>query len=321
MARLSVIVPTFNRVGYLGETIASVLSQDYGDFELVVADNASTDGTAALLAGVADPRLRHMRRARNIGWRANFNQALDAADSEFVALVSDDDRLLPGALTRAVRCLDEAPRVGLVHTTFHIIDDRGEVLRTDGNWTGAIARDRIQRGADFIAGAMRSGNPVCLSSVAMRTAALPDVCFEAADEVAGDLVLFLRIALDCDIAFLATPGIELRVHGGRLSNAFDQADNFRALKESKLRFLAANSARLDHVPALRRAARGYTAAAMSLPVSIAARESREEGYRVLRRAVRSRPQLVLAPRIWRAAVKVVVGPRVLRYLRSLRPRR
>ena len=76
MARLSVIVPTFNRVGYLGEAIASILSQDYRDFELVVADNASTDGTAALLAGVTDPRLRHVRRAHNIGWRANFNQAL-----------------------------------------------------------------------------------------------------------------------------------------------------------------------------------------------------------------------------------------------------
>ena len=55
MARVSVIVPTFNRVGYLGETIASILHQDYRDFELVVADNASTDATAALLAGSRGP--------------------------------------------------------------------------------------------------------------------------------------------------------------------------------------------------------------------------------------------------------------------------
>ena len=147
MARVSIIVPTFNRVGYLRETIASILQQDYHDFDLVVADNASTDGTAELLAAVNDPRLRHARRATNIGWRANFNQALDRAESEYVALVADDDRLLPGALTRAVRCLDEAPNVGLVHTTFHVIDDRGEVIRADRSWTGDVAEDRVARGS------------------------------------------------------------------------------------------------------------------------------------------------------------------------------
>src|SRR4051812_35115688 len=120
MARVSVVVPTFNRVGYLQETIASILQQDYRDFELIVADNASTDATASLLAGIADPRLHHVRREHNIGWRANFNHALHDADSEYVALVGDDDRLLPGALTRAVTFLDEAPSVGLVHTTFHV---------------------------------------------------------------------------------------------------------------------------------------------------------------------------------------------------------
>ena len=84
MARVSVIVPTFNRVGYLGETIASILDQDYHDFDLVVADNASTDATADLIAAVADPRLCHVRRTHDIGWRANFNQALHDAESEYV---------------------------------------------------------------------------------------------------------------------------------------------------------------------------------------------------------------------------------------------
>ena len=61
----------------------------------------------------------------------------------------------------------------------------------------------------------------------IRTAALPEVCFEAADEVCGDFVLFLRIALDWDIGFLATPGVELRVHGGQISNAFDRPTGSR----------------------------------------------------------------------------------------------
>jgi glycosyltransferase involved in cell wall biosynthesis len=319
MARVSIIVPTFNRVGYLGETIASILQQDYRDFDLVVADNASTDGTAGLISAVDDPRLHHVRRKRNIGWRANFNQALASADSEYVAVVADDDRLLPGALMRAVRCLDEASSVGLVHTSFHVIDERGEVIRTDRSWNGDVAEDLVERGSDFIADAMHTGVPVCLSSVVMRTDALPEVCFEPADEDSGDFVLFLRIALDRDVAFLATAGVELRVHDGQLSNAFDTVEKLRVLEHCKLRFLSANSARLDDTAALRRAARGYTSARLSLTVSMAASDSRAEGIAALRRAVRFRPHLLLAPRTWRAAGKIVVGHRTLRYLRGRRP--
>ena len=258
--------------------------------------------------------MRHVRRAHNIGWRANFNQALDGADSEFVALVSDDDRLLPGALARAVRFMDEAPTVGFVHTTFHIIDDRGDVLRTDGNRSGEVAEDRVQRGSDFIAGSMRATSRVCLSSAVMRTAALPEVCFEAADGERGDVVLFLRVSLDWDVGFLATPGVELRTHPGQLSDALDAIDTVTAVCDSKLRFLSAHAARLEHVGALPTCCRA--------PVRVvAAGESRASGFRALRRAIRLRPQLVLAPRTWRTGVKIVVGPRVLRSLRGLRSRR
>jgi glycosyltransferase involved in cell wall biosynthesis len=321
MPRVSMIVPTFNRVGYLEETIASILNQDYCDFELVVADNASTDGTAALIGSFTDPRLRHVRRERNIGWRANFNQALQEARSEYVALVCDDDRLLPGALTRAVGLLDEAPAAGFVHTTFHIIDDGGEVVGTDGNWSGDRAEDRIKRGSDFIVDSMRLWCPVRLSSAVMRTAALPEVCFEAADQQQGDVALFLRIALDWDVAFLASPGVELRDHPAQLSIALDERDRFMAICDLKLRFMSDNAARLEHMGALRRAFRRFTANEMSIPISIAARESRAAGFRELSRALRCRPQLLLAPRIWRTSVKLVVGPRILRSLRDLRSRR
>jgi len=320
MARVSVIVPTYNRVGYLGETVASILNQDYRDFELIVADNASTDATASLLAGIADPRLRHVRRAQNIGWRANFNQSLHDTETDYVALVGDDDRLLPGALTRAVTFLDQTPGAGLVHTSFNIIDGGGEVIELDRTWGGYVAEDRLQRGTDFIVRSMHSYNSVCLSSVVMRTAALPEVCFEAADDVTGDFVLHLRIALDWDIGFLATSGVELRVHDGQLSQPFDRTDRLNALRDSKLRFLSTNAARLDDVGALRRAARDHAAAELSSTASREAHESRTIAIRALGQAARDRPQLVLAPRSWRTASKIVLGPRGLRYIQSLRTR-
>jgi glycosyltransferase involved in cell wall biosynthesis len=320
MARLAVIVPTFNRVGYLAETIASVLGQDYDDLELIVADNASTDGSVALLAGVADERLRHVRRAHNIGWRENFNQALRDAHStsEYVVLLADDDRLLPGALTRAMQVLDAAPTVGFVHTTFNVVDAEGRVVVTDADRLDDVPVDMIQRGSEFVSRSMRSGTPVCLSSAVMRTAALPEECFAAGEEVCGDLVLFLGIALDWDVGFLATPGVDLRVHPGQLSNEYDTAEHIAELREAKLRFVAANSTRLDDVGALRRSAREYTAVAMTRPVWTATRESRSLGFRALRGVVRERPQLLLSSMVWRAAVRVAVGPRVVRSIHARR---
>jgi glycosyltransferase involved in cell wall biosynthesis len=320
MARLAVIVPTFNRVGYLAETIASVLSQDDDDFELIVVDNASTDATSALIGGVADPRLRYVRRAHDLGWRENFNQALRDAQStsEYVALVADDDRLLPGSLTRAVKVLDASPAVGFVHTTFNVVDAEGRVVVTNADQLDDVPVDMIQRGSEFISRTMRSGTPVCLSSAVMRTAALPEECFAAGEEVCGDLVLFLGIALDWDVGFLATPGIDLRVHPGQLSNSFDTAEHIAELREAKLRFVAANSNRLDDVGALRRSAREYTAVAMTRPVWTATRESRSEGFRALRRAIRERPQLLFSSTVWRAAVRVAVGPRLVRSIHARR---
>src|SRR5262249_21187089 len=156
----------------------------------VVADNASTDGTAEMLATLTDPRVRHVRRDHNIGWRANFNHALRDADSEFVALVSDDDRLLPGALARSTRFMDDAHTAGFVHSTFRVIDERGDVLRTE-NWSADEGGDRVERGADFIAASMGTVSQVCLSSALIRTAALPEPSFQAVDHECGDVVMFL----------------------------------------------------------------------------------------------------------------------------------
>jgi hypothetical protein len=85
--------------------------------------------------------------------------------------------------------------------------------------------------------------------------------------------------------------------------------------------MSENAARIENMGELRRAFRRFTAKEMSIPISIAARESRAAGLRELGRALGCRPQLLLAPRIWRTGVKVVVGPRMLRSLRDLRSRR
>lgn len=115
-ARLTVGLPTFNRAESLRRTIASVLEQTFGDFELLIADNASTDATLKVCAdfAAADARVRIVRRETNVGLTANFNGVLSGAQSELTMVVADDDWLDPDYLERCVGFLDSHPQHVLV---------------------------------------------------------------------------------------------------------------------------------------------------------------------------------------------------------------
>jgi glycosyltransferase involved in cell wall biosynthesis len=100
MPRVSVIVPAHNAAEHLGATLASVREQTYGDWEVVVADDCSSDATADVAA--AHPGVRVVRTGRNLGPAGARNVALHAATGELVALLDADDRWLPGYLERQI---------------------------------------------------------------------------------------------------------------------------------------------------------------------------------------------------------------------------
>src|ERR1700677_3770936 len=92
MPRVSVVVPAYNSVAFIDATMRSILTQTFSDFELVVSDHSSTDGTwEALQQFTADPRVRLSRLASGGGAPANFNAVTDLATGEFVKLVCGDE--------------------------------------------------------------------------------------------------------------------------------------------------------------------------------------------------------------------------------------
>jgi glycosyltransferase involved in cell wall biosynthesis len=97
--RLSIVVPTYNRAAVLGRAIASVLSQGFGDFELVVVDDGSTDGTRAVIESFADARIRRLEQS-NMGVSAARNAGADVATGEFFVFLDSDDEFVSGALAR-----------------------------------------------------------------------------------------------------------------------------------------------------------------------------------------------------------------------------
>jgi glycosyltransferase involved in cell wall biosynthesis len=126
--RVSVCIPVFNGATYLASAIESVMSQTFRDFELVILDNCSTDGTAEVAARFAGPRVRVLRHRQNIGVVANWNRALLEARGKYLKIVCADDRLLPDCLSRQVALLDEFPDAGMVACARQVIDSRGNPL-------------------------------------------------------------------------------------------------------------------------------------------------------------------------------------------------
>jgi glycosyltransferase involved in cell wall biosynthesis len=128
--RVSVVVATRNRRALLERALASVAAQRFRDFEVLVADDASDDGTAAWLRS-AHPEIRVVAAAHPLGAAGVRNRAIDQARGEFVAFLDDDDRWHPGFLDAQVAQLD-AHREAELATTGHVeVDPSGRISRPD----------------------------------------------------------------------------------------------------------------------------------------------------------------------------------------------
>ena len=94
----SICIPNYNYANYVGETIQSVLDQTCQDFEIIVADNASTDGSVAVVENIRDDRIRLVLNQYNIGFAPNLQRASESARGKYMLMLSSDDRMRPDAL-------------------------------------------------------------------------------------------------------------------------------------------------------------------------------------------------------------------------------
>ncbi|MER3494311.1 MAG: glycosyl transferase family 2 [Mastigocladus sp. ERB_26_2] len=122
MPKISICIPTFNRVKLLPFAIDSVLQQTYQDLELIICDDGSRDGTPKLISQYTDSRIRYIRHSQNIGKSNNMRSGFEAATGEYFIKFDDDDRLTPDFLGRTASILDQDPSIDFVGTDHWIID-------------------------------------------------------------------------------------------------------------------------------------------------------------------------------------------------------
>ena len=125
---ISVVIPVFNRAEAVRRAIASVLAQTFGDFELIVVDDGSTDETVTSVAGFTDPRVRCIRHERKRGASAARNTGIRASTAPYVAFLDSDDEWLPTKLERQAQLFEGADdRLGFVYTGTERVYANGHV--------------------------------------------------------------------------------------------------------------------------------------------------------------------------------------------------
>jgi glycosyltransferase involved in cell wall biosynthesis len=323
--KVSVCIPVFNGANYIAASIDSVLGQTFEDFELIVCDNCSTDGTADIVRSYRDPRVSYTRNAMNLGVAGNFNRCLELARCEYVCIWHHDDIMLPENLELKVRVLDQRPSVGFVHSNILLIDGEGRPL--ERQWNADSSRDYIEPGLSvfrrYVAHMLTGVGMIFMGAVVTRR-----VCYERLGGFLTELPnchdneMWMRIALYYDVACLATPLVKWRQHAASTSNASVGLQGAHSLQQhyDAIRMVCRNhSHRIPDHAALYRQTTGRFG-----------RKALEEGWEAFHRrrfalsrayvwkAARIHPRVVACRGFWSLAARLAAGAQGGRLYRALR---
>jgi len=151
-------MPVYNGERYVAEAIESILRQSYPRFELVICDNASTDGTEAICRSFAerDARVRYVRNASNIGAHPNYNRSFELAQGKYFKWVPHDDVLAPEYLAECVAAMEANPNASICQTQLDFINEAGEKLGVCG--TDLAEAQSLHASVRFAAATLKAHN-------------------------------------------------------------------------------------------------------------------------------------------------------------------
>ena len=160
---ISVCIPVYQGASTLAATLRSVLASERADFEVVVRDNGSTDGTSDVIAGFDDPRIRHIRSEETLPLPANWRATVEQAHGELIKVVCADDLIRPECLASQAALLED-PTVALVACRRDFIDGNGDVLTRNAGLPGLLGRHGVSEVARVAVrfGINPVGEPACV---------------------------------------------------------------------------------------------------------------------------------------------------------------
>lgn len=205
---VSIITPTYNRAHYLKYAIKAALEQTYINFELIVVDDGSTDGTASLMENfLTDDRIKYVK-TDNHGQAAARNTGISYAQGEFISFLDSDDRWFADKLEKSVNVLNGNPQVDILYGDRLTINSNGDVTssynmkRYSGNITKYLLRD----------------NCVSFSTTIVRKKCFDEMgSFLSSDRLNEDYELWLRFSTRYQFYYLKDYLSYYRISDGQLS--------------------------------------------------------------------------------------------------------
>lgn len=205
--KVSVIIPVYNGFPFIKESMQSILGQTLTDFELIIINDGSVDGTADVIKSFTDERIRVINNPSNKGIGVARNQGISIALGEYCAFLDADDISLPNRLEKQVRVLDHHGNIGLC-----------------GSWYKRFNHDqtmeiRLPLDSNILKSTLIFYNPFATSGIMIRKSVIDKyrLNFDTSYEMAEDYDLWERISQRTDVANLAESLVLYRIHQDQIS--------------------------------------------------------------------------------------------------------
>lgn len=208
MPRVSIIIPAYNAMRYLPETLESAIAQSFTDFEVVIVNDGSTDNIEDWFLTVEDSRARLISQP-NQGKSVAVNEGIAQTHGEYIAFLDADDLWAPTKLEAQVACLDANPEAGLVYTWTALTDETGKAT---GRIVASHAEGQVWKTLllkNFLAcGSTPLVRRQCFEVVGLFSPELPP---------AEDWDMWLRLAARYEFAVIKQPLVRYRKHADNIS--------------------------------------------------------------------------------------------------------
>ena len=212
---ISVVLPVYNGLPYLKESVSSVLNQQFKNFEFIILDDCSTDGSWEYLQSITDSRVKLMRNDKNKGLFPNLNIMIIQSAAPLIKLWAQDDIMYPSCLETIVAFHKNHPEVTFSYTGRDYIDDTGKITaRHENDPTPEIVDKLLHAKIAFYTGSI-AGN---IANVTIRKNTFDKVgLFNEKMKISGDFEMWVRLSLQGPVGFIKPNVIQLRNHTGQLS--------------------------------------------------------------------------------------------------------
>jgi glycosyltransferase involved in cell wall biosynthesis len=226
MPRVSVILTSFNHEKYIREAIDSVIDQSFTDFELNIWDDASADGSWAVINSYSDPRIKAFRNEVSKRGIYGINKTIsDVATGGYIAIHHSDDVWELDKLERQVAYLDQHPDIGAVFTNALAISEDGSPLTDEKHFYFDIFNQPNRARYEWLRFFFSRGNALCHPSVLIRKSCYTDCgLYRYGFAQVGDFDMWIRLCLKYEIHVLPEKLVRFRVRDNEANASGDRPE-------------------------------------------------------------------------------------------------